>query len=163
MLTKCIRSVVGQTDHDIEHVFLVDYAKRGRWEADKALNAFKNRVTGRYVYILDDDCRLIEPAFVATVRDFCEKNDFPDVVMVRSVRRQLAPNLLPNPDVWGDPKKLRLATTNCLCYVIENQVWKEHIWAFGSVHAAGDWVFLGEVRNAGASFGWLDLCVAETM
>lgn len=162
MLKKGILSVMEQTDQDIEHIFLVDREKVGIWEANQVMDRFKDQADGQYVYILDDDCRLIEPAFVATLRDFCEKNDFPDVIMVRSVRRQLAPPLLPKPHVWGDHEALRISTTNSLCYVAKNALWKEHIYRYGQ-KAAGDWFFLKSMRDSGASFGWLDLCVAETM
>lgn len=161
-LKRAILSVVQQTCTDIEIVFIVDREKKGRWAADKALHEHRDRVDGTLVYILDDDCMLIEPTFVAELKKFWHDAEQPDVMMVRSFRPQIKPHRLPHDDVWMWSDLLRMSTTNCLCYAIRNELWKEHIHMYGDKPAAGDWHFLGAVRDSGALFAWLDLLVAKT-
>ncbi|MHA2069645.1 MAG: glycosyltransferase family 2 protein, partial [Candidatus Thorarchaeota archaeon] len=60
MLSENIQSVIDQTCHDVEQVFIVDHTRQGIHVADRALALNKDRVEGEYVYILDDDCQLID-------------------------------------------------------------------------------------------------------
>jgi len=159
MLTSNIESVLSQTDQDVEQIFIVDYDQAGVPRANASLAQNKNRVSGDYVYILDDDTRLEDKGFVAKIR--CSAETDPDVIMVKSRRPQFSPHILPKPFVWNCPERLALTSTNCLCYIVKRQVWLEHIEAFGE-SAAGDWHFLKAVRDSGASFAWLDEIVAET-
>lgn len=161
-LEHAVLSVVQQTCKDVEQIFIVDREQAGRWAADKSLNDNVDRVDGELVYILDDDCFLNNLEMVAQVKDFYERYRKPDVVMMRSLRPQIKPHILPHAWVWGHSEILRMSTTNCLCYAIKRDVWKEHIWNFGEKHAGGDWHFLESVRDSGASFGWMDIQVAQT-
>jgi hypothetical protein len=159
MLTLNVQSVLAQTDHDIEQIFIVDNDQIGVPAANKSLALNKHRVEGDYVYILDDDTRLLDRGFVARLKLVAESK--PDVIMVKSSRPQFAPHVLPKADIWRNPEQLRVASTNCLCYVIRQQMWLDHIGAF-SIPAAGDWHFLYRLKRRGAAFAWLDLVVAET-
>lgn len=159
MLTANIESVLSQTDRDVEQIFIVDYNQAGVRRANISLAQNRGRISGDYVYILDDDTRLEDKNFVAKIR--CIARTGPDVIMVKSRRPQFAPHILPKPFVWNCPERLALTSTNCLCYVVKRQVWLDHIEAFGAP-AAGDWWFLERLRNRGATFAWIDLVVAET-
>jgi hypothetical protein len=53
MLGENIQSVIDQTCHDVEQVFIVDHTRQGIHVADRALALNKDRVEGEYVYILD--------------------------------------------------------------------------------------------------------------
>ena len=71
-LTRCIESVVNQTCHDIEQVFLVDKIGRHRenpilW-ANKQLERYADRVDGEYVYVLDDDGQLADNNVIYEIR-----------------------------------------------------------------------------------------------
>lgn len=159
MLTSNIESVLSQTDRDIEQIFIVDRNQAGIRRANISLAQNKNRISGDYVYILDDDTRLEDKNFVAKIRRIARTG--PGVIMVKSRRPQFAPHILPKPFVWNCPERLALTSTNCLCYIVKRQVWLEYIEAFGE-SAAGDWHFLKAVRDSGASFVWLNEIVAET-
>jgi len=159
MLTSNIESVLFQSDRDVEQVFIVDYNQAGVLRANISLAQNKDRVSGDYVYILDDDTRLFDKGFVARLKRAAEES--PDIIMVKSSRPQFAPHVLPKPFVWNCPERLALTSTNCLCYVVQRQMWINHIGAFGAP-AAGDWWFLERLRNRGATFAWIDLVVAET-
>jgi len=161
MLAENIASVKAQTCHDVEQVFIVDRERKGIQAADRALNENKHRVAGQYVYILDDDCMLLDPDFVASVRKVVEA-EAPDVVMVKSRRPPGKPSMqpiVPTKAVWGG--KPRHGSTNCLCYVIRAELWKEYIYMFGKKPWGGDWWFLEAVLKTKPSMYWLDRIVAD--
>jgi hypothetical protein len=158
MLAVNIRSVLTQTNRSVEQIFIVDEVKRGLKLANKSLYENRDRISGEWVYILDDDTKLISPKFVASLRTVAKNAD---VIMVKSSRPQLAPHTLPKPDVWRNPDRLRISSTNCLCYVVRRELWQRHIYHFGR-RAAGDWWFLKAVAGARPRFAWLDMIAAET-
>ena len=159
MLAKNIESVAAQKDNSVEQVFLVDLQRRGRLHANKELRRHPSAIVGDYVYMLDDDCRLIHPRFVERLRNAVKHK--PDVVMVKSMRPQLKPYVLPR-GKWGDTKMLQGRMTNCLCYVVKRRVWLKHIVAFGTgVSGAGR--FLDAVLKSNPTVIWLDVVAAETL
>lgn len=157
MLEKCVMSCEVQTDSDWEQLFIIDREGHGnvRWPNER-LDQFKHYVRGKWVYILDDDCMLTEPTFVAEVRRSASQAD---IVMVRSTRPQKAPTLLPPDSCWGSRKRLKGAV-NCLTYVVARELWQYHIAAFRG--DAGSWTFMQAMLEANAKLAWLDLVVAET-
>lgn len=160
MLTLNVMSVRAQTDSDIEQVFYVDDKRRGRLWANRELNEHHDRIAGQYVFILDDDCRLTHPRFVERLRRIIEQKHLPQVVMVKSRRPQLRPNILPR--TWQNEKKLRGKHANCLCYVVERRLWVQNIDAFGT-GTSGAGRFLQRLLNLGVTIAWLDLVASETM
>jgi hypothetical protein len=158
-LGRNVESVLAQSDWDLEQCFYVDGESRGIFWANKTLELiFSRRVRGRYVYILDDDTRLLSDRFVARLKAAAASE--PEVIMVRSHRPQINPHTLPT--AWGDPKALSLTSANCLCYVVRADVWREHIDAFGRRAAGAGW-FMLRLRDRAQRFEWLDLLAAETM
>jgi hypothetical protein len=163
MLAANIKSVLAQTDKDIEQIFIPDSSRKvevGKANAQFALNV--DRVQGQYVYVLDDDTMLTNNNFVATLKRFVRKNDTPGVIMVKSKRPQFAPKVLPKTDAWGKRQNLRIGATNVLCYVTRSDLWKQkvHHW---NVNAAGDWTFLKSlVRMKEIKFVWLPIVAAQT-
>jgi hypothetical protein len=159
MLTENIESVKAQTCHDLEQIFIPDRTRQGIQKADRALGESVERVNGKYVYILDDDCMLIDSRFVEKVKEVVEEHD-PDVIMVRSRRPPGPPSgraLVPT--VWEEP--LRHGACNCLCYVIRAGLWREYIKWFGEKPWGGDWWFLERVLKEGPKMYWLDEIVAD--
>lgn len=161
MLTENIQSVKAQTCRDLEQIFIVDRERKSIQVADRALDKFKNRVDGQYVYILDDDGFLTDPDFVTSVHEVVEVNA-PDVIMVKSKRPPGKPSyqsIVPTKAVWGG--KPRHGSTNPFCYVIRAELWKRHIYMFGVKPWGGDWWFLEDVLKTKPSVYWLDRIVAD--
>lgn len=160
MLAENIASVKAQTCHSIEQVFIPDRNRRSIQVADRALGKNVHRVDGEYVYILDDDCMLVDDGFVEAVRGVV-REERPGIVMVKARRPPGPPSrqaLVPT--IWK--AKLRHGSTNCLCYVIEANIWKRHIAAFGKKPWGGDWWFLDEVlQEEEPKMYWLDMIVAD--
>ena len=159
-LTRNIASIKGQTDQDVEQVYIVDKDQRGRYWANQEFANHVHRVDGEYVFILDDDCRLTSYEFVAKVREGSKSN--PDVIMVQTSRPQLKPRKLPRDDVWGKYAELHIHTTNCLCYVIKHDIWTHFIVEYG-YPSAGDWHFLQAVIRNTSDFVWVEGVMSETM
>lgn len=156
-LTENIQSVKAQTCQDIEQVFIVDRARKGIQWADRSFVANRNRVNGEYSYIIDDDCWLIDNAFVERTKKFIEKNNYPQLIMFRSRRPAGPPSnqtVFPTKEVWGKIPKHQ--TTNCLCYMVKTPLWKKNIHYFGIRAWGGDWVFLESLLKEGHKIHWLD-------
>ena len=159
MLAENIQSVRAQTCHDVEQIFIPDRTRQGIQKADRALGENADRVNGEYVYILDDDCMLIDPQFVESVVGIVREHH-PDIVMVKSRRPPGPPSrqaLVPT--VWEQP--LRHGACNCLCYVMRAELWKRYIEWFGKKPWGGDWWFLERVLKENPKIVWLDRIVAD--
>lgn len=160
LLAANVQSVLRQTDRDIEQIFIVDQNRRGIHWANLQLFANRDRVGGEWVYILDDDCRLIRDDFVSLVRNCASANPNAKFIVVKSRRPQLAPRVLPKPGVWGKRGRLPMRA-NCLCYVVRRELWREAIASFGAP-AAGAGLMMEHLAKSQYGMVWLDVIVAET-
>lgn len=160
MLATCIRSVIAQTDHDWEQVFIVDKEQRGLVWANNSMAHNAHRVRGQWVFHLDDDCKLIEPMFVERVTAHLIEYPQSEVVMVKTRRPQLATKILPHPDVWGRKKGLS-RKANGMCHVVRADVWRSCIPALGG-GGGGAGRFIARLINTGAELSWLDMIGGET-
>jgi len=156
MLQRGKDSLIDQTDSDWEQIILVDDGARGIEYANGMLVANKEQVKGQYVYILDDDHRLIVPDFVAGIRAIVEAST-PDVVMVKARKR--VHGLLPRK--WGShPQNGSVDTAN---FVVRNEIWQEHIGAFHRP-SSGDFYFINEIfSDPKLKVEWWDYIVSEDM
>lgn len=163
MLAECIQSVRAQTDSDIEQVFIVDRARKGIQHADKSLAINKDRMSGEWSMILDDDCWLINNWFVEHLKGFAEQNTEANVIMFKSKRPKGPPSnetVFPAKHIWG--KTPVHGTTNCLCYVIKTPIWKKRIEYFGIKNWGGDWWLLDRIIQDGHKLFWLNELMAES-
>jgi len=151
-LARCIASMNDQTDKDFEHVFIKDDVGRGLEWANKQLYENRGRVKGKYVYICDDDDRVTDAGFVATVKEIAHELA-PDVIMVKLLRRGKE---YPTSGTWGkNPVKGKIGG-GCIC--VKNEVFQRHIKAFGKPRA-GDYYFIKEVFSQNYKIHWLDRVV----
>lgn len=159
MLANSIRSALSQVDTDLEILFIVDMKKRGvRWANDQ-FHANRDRIQGQYVFMLDDDCRLIHNGFVGALKKITTTN--PGLVMVRTRRPQLAPKELPRREHWGKVSSLKQGSTNGMCYVTRTDLWKKYTPRY-FVNATGDWQFLKALLPNAKPIVWLDMFASET-
>lgn len=161
MLGENIQSVINQSCHDVEQIFIVDHSRQGIQKADRALALNKGRVDGEWVYIMDDDCQLLDNHFIETAKDIGQESQL-DIIMVKSRRPPGPPSrqsIVPTPNVWGGV--LRHGSCNCLCYVMRNHLWKKHIHHFGRKPWGGDWWFLSAVLDTSPRMYWIDRIVAD--
>lgn len=164
MLEENIQSVKRQSCQDIEQIFIVDRKKAGIQAADRALAEHKDRMCGAYSFILDDDCWLINDYFVQELKDFIRCRGLLPVIMFKSKRPPGPPSrqtVFPTKEVWERRTPVH-GTTNCLCYVIKTEIWKQWIEYFGIKPWGGDWHFLEQVINQGHALSWLDTFSGES-
>ena len=147
-------SVRNQSDKDYEHIFILDYIGRGRLWANQQFYTNRHRVTGDYVFLLDDDDYLIEPDFIRYIKQIVNTHA-PEVIMVKM---QTHAHIFPKPDVWQ--KHIIMGSIGTSCFCVSNQVYQRHIKAFGRT-SCGDYHFIKEVFNHNYKIYWLDKIVAR--
>lgn len=152
MLAINKQSVQMQTDTDWEHVLIEDAAGRGLLAANCSLQKHRARITGEYVYILDDDNYLVDPDFVAIVNQL-DKNQKSSIIIVKC--NWLV--VLPRVEYWQRPPTQGQIDT--LNVVVRNDIWQRHIGAFCQPRY-GDFHFIQELFRHGYDTFWLDRIVA---
>lgn len=117
-LARCVKSVACQTDPDVEQIIAHDPVGRGV-EASY-LDMRYHLPRGEYVFILDDDDYLIDPGFVAALKQAA--HDRPDVIYVKM---DVSGTIMPT---WSDG--LHCGQIAVSCFVVKREVWLEHVMDF---------------------------------
>jgi len=132
--------------------------------ANQQLDQYKQHVGGEWVFILDDDCVLIDDEFVATVKESVSDASFKaELVMVRSVRPQLSPHILPVDNLWArDWSHWNNVgnRTNCLTYVVKRDLWRSTIKEFKG-HSGARTFFEAIIRKNPHTV-WIDRIMSST-
>lgn len=169
IITRCYKRPVGlrrnklslalQTSQDFEQLFLVDEVGIGINATHARMAAeMPARISGDYVYVLDDDNVLIDNGFVATIAGVAARLD-PDIIMVKSDHGALG--ILPTAVVWkGQPVPGQIDAMN---YVVKADIWKRHA-ATWTMHPkdAGDATFIMALFCYDYTIHWQDAIVAMT-
>lgn len=157
LLEKNRDSVLMQTDEDWDRLVLIDERGRGLHHANGMLARYKEEVRAKYIYILDDDNRLIVPDFVEGVRAIIEESA-PDIIMVKARIDFLG--ILPDP--WRGPFRLP-GDVDGLNFIVERKLWQTHIHEYHRF-ALGDFYFIKKLFTLqGLEIFWWDRVVAEAM
>jgi hypothetical protein len=164
MLQINMASLDAQTDKGIEQIFIIDRVGRGIVWANQQLYAHRNRARGRYVYILDDDNRLVDKDLVAELRRAAMLWRDPDVFVVKGLRPTSNVRVFPDDQAWRT-NTLRKATTNAHCYVVKANVWKMHIKSFGYPPTlSGAWQFpKALIDHGGYRWVWRNIVAGESI
>lgn len=171
MLSACIESVLAQTCHDLEQIFIVDQIGKHPegnilW-ANRQFAANKHRIDGQYVFMLDDDGVLIQPDFVATVKALATDEGYPDVVLVKSLSLNHKGKKVQFPlsHVWDIAWELGERPAKWAGHgyneVVKANVWKACIEAY-DVARGGDWHFMTRLIATGATFARCDVLSAQS-
>lgn len=170
MLEENIRSVMAQSCHDLEQIFIVDRKQRGLGWANACFHKYRDRVGGRYVYMLDDDNYLTDRHFVEKLKRRAEKSNYPDVILVR-VRRSFDSGRLQPPNriwrmKWGAGERPDFWTGNGRCVVVRSDWWKKYVNAYSGgpgkqFKTGGDWHFITTLIEQGAHFVKLPVVASD--
>lgn len=161
LLEENIRSVMAQSDHDLEQIFIVDRKQRGLGWANACFHQYRDRVEGEYVYMLDDDNYLLDRDFVAKVKDKARQWDNPDVILVRVRRSFDGGRLQPPLSVWNldweRGQRPKFWCGNGRCVVVRANWWKKYVHAYSGgpkreFKTGGDWHFITTLIDKGAGF-----------
>jgi predicted O-methyltransferase YrrM len=149
-----VKSVDAQSDQDIEHLLIQDNRGVGIGGANQSFFRLRDLVEGQWVYILDDDDRLVYPDFVKELKKIVRQHD-PQVVMVK-VEVERPGYILP--DTWENrPILNRIRSLN---YIVKSALWKRYISHFAKP-AAGDFAFIDEIWKSEPRIFWWNGIVAK--
>ena len=152
-LKICIESIEAQTDQDFEHIFIVDDIGQGMLWANCQFYTNRNRVRGKYVYLVDDDDYMIDKEFVSHVKSLSHRSL--DVIMFKIYIRN---ELYPKPECWEKSPIYGKIGEECIC--VTNKVFQDHIHAFGEPRG-GDFSFIKEIFDQKYSIYWDDRIVVQ--
>jgi len=158
MLKICIESVKAQTDDDYVHILHKDDKTEngyGSCLADQSL-AKVSSINARYVMILDDDDKLIEPNFVKVFKKIVDRNNL-EIVFFKGYI--VAGGTIPKGTYWKQaPCRRRIAS---FCFAVRLDIWKKYIHEFG-VKRNGDWKFISACYENTENHFWLNRVIAKT-
>lgn len=156
MFQQNVDSVNMQDNQDLEHIIILDDAGLGSGRANIMFYRNMDRVSGDYVFMLDDDDVLVTPDFISDMKGIVKGNDV-DVIMIRMM---LNGELYPTPIVWKkQPIMNHIGTSN---FVIKNAVWKKHIRNFLPIQT-GDYNFIRTVFDSRPKVTWVDKIYSKTL
>jgi len=175
MLSELIRWIMKQSDWSVEHVFCVDrsgnHPEGNVLWANNQIPRNKHRVDGEYVYFMDDDSALIFPYFVEELEATVEAEQYPAVVLVRSMcatKEIGSMHFLPLPDVWNvnwrEGERPRRWAGHGLDYIVRADYWKRHIGAYTGKARGGDAHFgTALINDRAARIVRLDRVISVTL
>ena len=134
-------SLAAQTHPDWHQSILVDEIGEGIGAAQARLADYADKLSGRYIWILDDDDFCIRPTFVAELLRVATIHD-PDVIVVKMDHGPRG--ILPDDRHWGHCP-LPLGQIGCSGYVVRREIWQAHAAAWRSARYASDHDFISSV------------------
>lgn len=153
-LTRNRLSIADQSDKDYEHILIFDDVGRGRFWANNQFYVNRHRVTGSFVYLLDDDDYLVYNDFIKSIKRIVIAHS-PDVIMVKM---QTDAHIFPKEDVWR--KHIIMGSIGTSCFCVSNKVYQLHIKSFGR-SSCGDYHFIKDVFTSGYKIYWFDKIIAR--
>lgn len=153
-LAACRASLDKQTDQDFEQVVIEDAVGIGIPRVLEAIRYNLDKINGQYVYVLQDDDRIVNPHFISDFRLLAQKYDAPPVVIGKSRKYKLH-----LPLNWrGAPGLSQIDLGN---YIVRADVFKANAHRFG-VRYQGDYDFIRALWDLGYEFSWWDYMIAES-
>lgn len=146
---RCALSIVRQSDQDYEHVVL-DCLPSSYQDCNTVFYPNRHRVTGKYVFILDDDDYLINLDFVKGLKEQAV-ND-PDVIWVKWRTIGTFDNVpLPFPEQWEQLSRGLppiMGTMGSSNFVVRNQLYQDYIKHSEENWMCGDYTFIAAIYAA---------------
>lgn len=153
-------SIASLADNDCEQIFITDHCGLGLLSANTSFGNEEVRelVTGKYVFLLDDDDFIIEPNFIGLLKGAAETDR--DVIFFR-MNIIGGPNgdLYPTPETWGCTPKV--AHIGGSCFVVKRELYLKYIHEF-ALPRMGDFAFVKSIWESGVSVKWLDSIMCQT-
>jgi hypothetical protein len=153
-LKKHIQSVISQNDNDYQHIIIEDFEGIGSHKANLMFSQNKEKVKGKYVFMLDDDDVLITPDFVKDIKRIAEENYFPEIIFIRMDRSEAEAPMIPTDLVWNE-KKMHINHIGTSCFVVRGDVWMDNIHNF-TAEQTGDFEFINSIYKTNPTTYWQD-------
>ena len=144
---------------DFEELMIIDSVGYGVHEANRSLSEAIGRVSGDYVYLLDDDNFLLNPKMIDSLKKVSKKHN-PDVIIFRAyIRNGKYDDIYPTSHVWR--KEIKACHIGGICFAVKREIFDKFIYYYDQP-SMGDFHFIDAVIKSGASVYWLDEFQAET-
>jgi hypothetical protein len=155
MLAANMESLRKQTYRDYTQTLLNDDVGRGIGWSYTNLAAYAPLLVGDYIWILDDDDKVVSPTFIADLKEIIEAHN-PDVIMVKMDHgpRGILPSVC-----WQ--RRPEIGGIGCSAFVIKRAIWQKHAQHFGANYA-GDFDFINSIFARDYDIYWFD-CVASAV
>lgn len=156
MLAANIASMEAQTDLDYTHTFLVDDIGRGVEWSYANMRDYAPKLTGDYIWILDDDDECVEPTLIETLKTIVGKHD-PDIVMLHMYHGQWG--VKPSYS-WGN--KPEIGDIGCSAYIVRRDIWQHHAeLAWKETRYQSDFDFITSIFEGGYKVAWYDVVASR--
>lgn len=153
LLEEQLETLRSQTDQDFEHVIIIDEYHRGIEWSSKEIRYHKDKISGKYVMILDDDDLLLSEIVVETLKGIVEKES-PDVIVYKGDHRAVGLGILPSDRVWEKKEPIG-GQIGSFSVTVESELWKRNIHNFTPKYS-GDFDFIESLWKEVISVYWLD-------
>lgn len=145
-------SLKTQTAGEWCQTLLIDEQGLGVGASYVALSRYAPKLTGRYIWILDDDDYCIRPQLVEELKAIAADND-PDVIMMRMDHGPLG--VKPEDDFWQRP--VVAGRVGCSAYVVKREVWQKYAHAFLPGSYQSDYWFIASIFADSPAVYWFDV------
>lgn len=156
LLAANVRSLAEQTDRDYTQVILSDPDGRGIEWSYRNMAAYADKLTGDYIWILDDDDMCIRPSLIEDLKAIVSQHG-PDVIMLRMDHKQwgVKPSFS-----WQQPPQL--GDIGCSAYVVKRHIWQHHsrLWLEHGRYQS-DYDFISSVFDGGYNVAWYDVVASR--
>lgn len=156
MLAENQCSLDAQTDSDWSQMLLHDRQGYGVGISNQKMKRTAKRLTGDYIWILDDDDMAIRETLVEELKAIAAEHD-PDVVMMRMDHGPRG--ILPDDDYWG--RRPEIGHVGCSAYVVKRAVWLAHADAWRNSYTA-DGEFIRAIFDSDPVVYWHDVVASRT-
>lgn len=149
LLKRNRASLEAMIGDDCIQMLLVDEIGRGVPWANANLDANADKLTGDYIWVLDDDDICIHPRLLDDIREITSQFT-PDVIMVLG---EFPTGILPDAGYWLDAPALgHIGMPN---FIVRREVFQRHSHAFADrmIYAA-DFDFIAEVFKETSAIYW---------
>ena len=160
LFESCLASVNSQNDPDFEHIILNDDRGLGIAHANKMFYTNKHKVTGDYVFILDDDDVITTSNFVTEMKEIAKTQNYPDIIFIRML---INGHPRPTTDICWGQKELVRKHIGSSCFIMKNKLWQDHIHNFLPIPTTGDFEFIFKAFRHSKSHYWHDRVYSKTL
>jgi len=115
--------------------------------ANSQIHENRDKLSGKWIYVLDDDDWLIYPRFIEDLKKI-DKNNNPDVVICKGY---IGPNLYPSEGYW-ERRPLR-ATIGSPNFIVKTNFFLKYSFEWCRPKAA-DFFFINTVYQNAATYWW---------
>lgn len=155
MLSVNQASLRDQIDTDYEQLLVIDHEAAGVEASYANLPELCEWIRGEYVFLLDDDDRVIDREFISRLK--LAAFNRPELIMIRM--RHQPELILPDDAHWQ--REPVIGYFGCSSYVVRRDVWCENVKEFQPVYH-GDFTFISAVYPKCKSVVWLDRVMTAT-